>query len=49
MYHLNEKLDNYQERPRNMSEPRKRYIGSPDARPEALEKMDVPVRAHFIE
>lgn len=49
LFHLNERLDNYQERPRNMSEPRKRYIGSPDARPEALEKMDPPVREHFIE
>lgn len=46
---LNEKLDEFYERPRNMSEPRKRYVGSPDARPEALEKMEPPVRAHFLE
>ena len=37
---LNEKLDDYQEMPRNMSEPRMKYVPSPDLRPEALEEAD---------
>lgn len=37
---LNEKLDEFQEMPRNMSEPRMKYVPSPDLRPEALEEAD---------
>ena len=37
---LNEKLDEFQEMPRNMSEPRMKYAPSPDLRPEALEEAD---------
>lgn len=37
---LNERLDDVQEMPRNLSEPRKRYVPSPDLRPEVLEEAD---------
>ena len=37
---LNEKLDEFQEMPRHMSEPRMKYVPSPDLRPEALEEAD---------
>jgi alpha-beta hydrolase superfamily lysophospholipase len=37
---LNEKLDEFQEMPRNLSEPKMRYVPSPDLRPEALEEAD---------
>lgn len=37
---LNEKLDEYWELPRSMSEPRLKYVPSPDLRPEALEEAD---------
>ena len=37
---LNEKLDETHEKPRNRSEPRKRFVASPDMRPEALEEAD---------
>lgn len=37
---LNEKLDEFCEKPRNLSEPRKRYVPSPDFTPEALEAAD---------
>jgi len=37
---LNAKLDEYQEIPRNLSEPIKRYVPSPDFRPEALAEAD---------
>ena len=37
---LNAKLDEYQECPRNLSEPIKRYVPSPDFRPESLEQAD---------
>ena len=33
---LNEKLDEYQELPRSLSEPRMKYAPSPDLRPEAI-------------
>ena len=37
---LNEKLDEVQEIPRNLSEPRMKYFPSPDLRPEALEEVE---------
>lgn len=37
---LNEKLDDYQEKPYAFSEPRKRYVPSPDLRPEAIESLE---------
>ena len=37
---LNEKLDDYAEKPYNFSEPRKRYVPSPDLRPEAIEALE---------
>jgi hypothetical protein len=33
---LNEKLDEFQEKPRNMSEPKLKYVPTPDLRPEAI-------------
>jgi len=49
MSFLNEKLDEYQEKPRNITEPRKKYMASPDMRPEALEMMDPMQREIFIQ
>ena len=37
---LNERLDDVQEMPRNLSEPRRKYVASPDLRPEALDEAD---------
>jgi len=37
---LNEKLDDFQEKPYNHSEPRKKYVASPDFRPEAIEALE---------
>lgn len=37
---LNDKLDDYQEKPYTFSEPRKRYVPSPDLRPEAIESLE---------
>lgn len=33
---LNERLDQFQDKPRNMSEPKMRYVPSADLRPEAV-------------
>lgn len=37
---LNEKLDEFQEKPASFSEPRRRYVPSPDLRPEAVEALE---------
>jgi hypothetical protein len=37
---LNDKLDEFQEKPNSFSEPRKRYVPSPDLRPEAVEALE---------
>ena len=46
---LNEKLDEYQELPRNISEPKMKYVPSPDLRVEALEEADEAQRAVLLE
>jgi hypothetical protein len=38
---LNEKLDEYIEKPHNFSEPRRKYVQSPDLRPEAIEALEI--------
>ena len=45
---LNAKLDEYQECPRNLSEPNRRYVPSPDFRPEALEEADEEQQAILL-
>ena len=42
---LNEKLDDFQEKPRNRSEPKLKYVPSPDFRPQALAEAEPPQRA----
>ena len=37
---LNNKLDDFQEKPRNRSEPRMKYMPSPDFSPKALEEAE---------
>ena len=37
---LNQRLDEVQELPRNLSEPRLKYFPSPDLRPEVLQETD---------
>ena len=36
---LNEKLDEFQDKPRNLSEPKLKYIPAPDLRPETIEQL----------
>lgn len=36
---LNDKLDEFQDKPRNMSEPKLRYVAPPDLRPEAVDAL----------
>ena len=40
MQKLNNKLDEYQDKPRNFSEPKLRYVPTADLRPEAIESMN---------
>lgn len=42
---LNEKLDDFQEKPRNRSEPKLKYVPSPDFRPQALAEAEPHQRA----
>ena len=44
---LNDKLDNYQEKPRNRSEPKMKYVPSPDFSPKALEEAE-PLQRQFL-
>ena len=46
---LNDKLDEFQDKPRNMSEPRMKYVPSPDLRPEALEEADEVQRTILLQ
>jgi hypothetical protein len=41
---LNAKLDQYQDKPRNFSEPKLKYMPTPDLRPEAIAKLQPQVR-----
>jgi hypothetical protein len=40
MQKLNNKLDEYQDKPRNFSEPKLRYVPTTDLRPEVIESMN---------
>ena len=44
---LNDKLDDFQERPRNRSEPKKKYVPSPDFSPKALEEAE-PLQRQYL-
>ena len=46
---LNDKLDEFQDKPRNMSEPRMKFVPSPDLRPEALEEADEVQRTILLQ
>jgi len=41
---LNKKLDDFQEKPRNRSEPRMKYVPSPDFRPQTIEEAEPHVQ-----
>lgn len=41
---LNAKLDQYQDKPRNFSEPKLKYMPTPDLRPEAIAKLQPQVQ-----
>ena len=45
---LNEKLDDFQEKPRNRSEPKKKYVPSPDFSPKALEEAEPHQRQYLL-
>lgn len=40
MQKLNRKLDEFQDKPRNFSEPKLRYVPTADLRPEAIEALN---------
>jgi hypothetical protein len=40
MKKLNAKLDEFAEKPRNFSEPKLKYLPTPDLRPEAVQQMN---------
>ena len=46
---LNEKLDDFQEKPRNRSEPKQKYVPSPDFSPKALAEAEPHQRALLLQ
>jgi hypothetical protein len=47
MQKLNCKLDEYQDKPRNMSEPKLKYIPTPDLRPEIFANLNPQVQFYI--
>ena len=45
---LNNKLDEFQEKPRNRSEPKLKYVPSPDFSPKALEEAEPHQKQYLL-